>query len=162
MLSLGHTAQTAKRYYRLSRVTAAHTTTAYATVMGDNTHVTPVTPVTPVAPVAPVTPVAPVYTSITTVTTPVRTAPTPATSVTPVTSAPTPTTAGKSAWADKVATQTARGEVIARVAEGNVDGSLHPFLLSNKKKVPATDWERSWLLKYFMNLKVGLVGNYYR
>jgi hypothetical protein len=32
----GHTEQTAKKYYRISRVQVAHATTAYASVMGDN------------------------------------------------------------------------------------------------------------------------------
>jgi hypothetical protein len=30
------------------------------------------------------------------------------------------------------------------------------------KKIPATSWERSWLMKYFMNIPSELTGNYFR
>jgi hypothetical protein len=76
----------------------------------------------------------------------------------------TPIPGSKRALADMVAVQKAREEVIAQTASTYVDGCHHPFFSSNTKKIPASNWERSWLMKYFVKLSSSseLTGNYYR
>lgn len=74
-----------------------------------------------------------------------------------------PLVGNKRALTDLVTAQAAREALIAQVANQFVDGSHHPHIASDMKKIPASDWERSWLLDYFVYSPPSRVGgNYYR
>jgi hypothetical protein len=152
-VAAGHSERTAKKYYRISKETVSRTQTGFAALMGDDVDsvMSPTSYATPTASIC-----EPVLLS------------TPSTpTVLPSELAKrtldcSPAPAGKRALADKVVVQMEREKVIAEVARDNMDGSLHPFFTSDKKKIPATNWERSWLMKYFMKMPSELSGNYYR
>jgi hypothetical protein len=59
-----------------------------------------------------------------------------------------------------VGTHAAREEVIERARI--TDGEQHPHSTSMAKKIPASDWESSWLYDYFAAMPPVLSGNYYR
>lgn len=72
-----------------------------------------------------------------------------------------PLPGSKRIFSDRVAAHAAREDGIERARIE--DGSLHPYFGSAlMKKVPASDWERSWLFDYFKAMPAELSGNYFR
>lgn len=61
---------------------------------------------------------------------------------------------------DRVVAHAVREEAIERAR--TTDGERHPHATSTAKKIPASDWERSWLFDYFAAMPAVLSGNYYR
>jgi len=58
--------------------------------------------------------------------------------------------------------QEAREDAIDRVVERSPDGCLHPFYQSERKKIPASEWERCWIFNFFIKLPRPFSGNCYR
>jgi hypothetical protein len=151
----GHSEETAKKYYRISKTTIANTETAYATMMGDESTDTSVLPVS-----------LPTTTTTTTNLAISAAADVPVGLSTPsrtkrALDVTTPPSSAKRALTDKVVAQEARQEIISRVADSTQDGVLHPLFLNSTKKVPASDSEKTWLFNYFKGLPE-LRGNYFR
>jgi hypothetical protein len=163
----GHSRATGMRHYRISAESTAKKETAYATLMGDDESSDRSTIVT-----QPLDSPLVSASECTVLPLPVLQSHATGAMITLSTPSPvllkrtleerTPELSKKRVLADKVAAQTARQDIIRRVVDDTQDGCLHPWFVTAKKKIPASDSERTWLFNYFTELSTDLCGNYYR